>query len=224
MRDCRCAFTISVSVVITLFFHGPGSLASQAAEIGREVAIPRHLQDGEEFQLSTKALVAFGQKLFTANWTSQEGGGLPLTKGTGAPLSDPNDPLVFPRNFNRLSAPEANSCAGCHSQPFGIPGGHGDVVANVFVLGQTFDFATFDRLNFLPTKSSVDELGRPVTEQTIANSRITIGMFGSGFIEMLARQITRDLQAIRDATLPGETHPLVSKGISYGSISRRLDG
>ncbi len=75
MRGCRCAFIISVSIVITLFFHGPGFPASQAAEIGREVAIPRHLQDGEEFQLSTKALVAFGQKLFTANWTSQEGGG-----------------------------------------------------------------------------------------------------------------------------------------------------
>jgi Di-haem oxidoreductase, putative peroxidase len=63
-----------------------------------------------------------------------------------------------------------------------------------------------------------------VTQQTIADSRVTIGMFGSGFIEMMARQITRDLQAIRDATLPGETHPLVSKGISYGSISRRADG
>src|SRR5712692_9803307 len=186
---------------------------SGATPIGREVAVPRHLQDGEEYQLPLPQLVEHGKKLFTAVWTDQEGGGRPLTKGTGAPLTDPSQPLLFPRNFNRLSAPEANSCAGCHNQPFGTPGGHGDIVANVFVLGQRFDVATFDRLNFLPTKSSVDELGRPVTEQTIANSRITIGMFGSGFIEMLARQITRDLQAIRDATLPGETHPLLSKGI-----------
>ena len=63
-------------------------------------------------------------------------------KGTGAVLSDPNSPLLFPRNFNRISAPDANSCFGCHSQP--RAGGGGDVVANVFVLGQRFDFATFD--------------------------------------------------------------------------------
>lgn len=199
-------------------------LTLRAAEIGLEIAIPRHLQDGEEFQASLRQLLDHGQKLFTAVWTIEEGGGRPLTKGTGAALSDPNSPLLFPRNFNRISAPDANSCAGCHNQPFGIPGGHGDIVANVFVLGQRFDFATFDRLSFLPTQSSVDELGRPVTQQSIANSRITIGMFGSGFIEMLARQITRDLQAIRDATEVGESQPLVSKGIPYGVIARRADG
>ena len=41
---------------------------------------------------------------------------------------------------------------------------------------------------------------------------------------MLARQITADLQAIRDATPPGGASPLVSKGISYGAIARRADG
>ena len=224
MYSCHRRFPISLSVVCALIGPAAGFESSRAAEIGREVSVARHLRDGEEYQLSTKALLAHGQKLFNAVWTSQEGGGRPLTKGTGGALSDPRNPLVFPRNFNRISAPEANSCAGCHNAPFGLAGGHGDIVANVFVLGQRFDFATFERLDFLPTKSSVDELGRPVTQQTIANSRITIGMFGSGFIEMLARQITRDLQAIRDATLPGESHPLVSKGISYGNISRRADG
>jgi hypothetical protein len=49
-------------------------------------------------------------------------------------------------------------------------------------------------------------------------------MFGSGFIEMLARQITEDLQRIRDLTPPGGSHSLVSKGISFGVIGRRRDG
>jgi len=71
-----------MSVVCGLIVLVPSLRSSQAAEIGREVAIPKHLQDGEEFQLSTKELVDFGQKLFTAKWTSQEGGGRPLTKGT----------------------------------------------------------------------------------------------------------------------------------------------
>jgi hypothetical protein len=197
---------------------------TSSSQIGREVAVPRHLQNGEEYQLSVPQLISHGRSIFTAAWTDQEGGGRPFAKGTGAALSDPSQPLLFPRNFNRVSGPDANSCAACHAQPFGIAGGHGDIVANVSVLGQRFDFATFDRLDFLPTKGSVDELGRGVTLQSIANSRVTIGMFGSGFIEMLARQITSDLQAIRDTIPPGESHPLVSKGISYGVIARHADG
>ncbi len=165
-----------------------------------------------------------GEKLFKANWTSQEGGGRPLTKGTGASLSDPSDPLVFPRNNNRISAPDSNSCAGCHNAPFGIAGGGGDFVTSVFVLGQRFDFSTFDQADSLPTKGAVDEAGTPVTQQTIANRRATLGMFGSGFIEMLARQMTADLQAIRDDTAPGQQNPLISKGIPFGTIARNLDG
>jgi hypothetical protein len=198
--------------------------SSVAAEIGREVAIPRHLQDGEEFQIPVKQLIDFGQQLFTAVWTTEEGGGRPLTKGTGAPLTDSNSPLLFPRNFNRMSGPDANSCAGCHNVPFGIPGGGGDVVANVFVLGQRFDFVTFDRADLSRTRGALDELSRPVTQQTIANSRATIGMFGSGFIEMLARQMTSDLQAIRDATPPGQASELRTKGVLFGTIAHRADG
>ncbi|MBK9137851.1 MAG: thiol oxidoreductase [Verrucomicrobia bacterium] len=193
-----------------------------AAEIGREVAIPRHLQDGEEFQLSIPELVAFGQKLFAANWTSQEGAGRPLTKGTGSPLSDPTRPLVFPRNFNRISAPDANSCAGCHDNP--VVGGNGDLVGNVFVLAQRFDFATFNLLDALPTCETVDERGQHTTQQTIGNFRATPGMFGAGYIEMLARQMTADLQAIRNRLKPGQTAPLVSKGVSFGTLTRRANG
>jgi hypothetical protein len=82
-------------------------------------------------------------------------------------------------------------------------------VDNVFVLGQRFDFATFDSTDTLPTRGAVDERGNPVALQSIADSRKTIGMFGSGFIEMLARQITADLQAIRDHTAPGTRRALV---------------
>ena len=152
--------------------------AADLSEIGREVSVPRHLQDGEEFQVPLKVLLDHGRLLFIANWTAQEGGGRPLAKGTGAPLSDPSQPLVFPRAFNRLSGPDANSCAGCHNAPFGVPGGGGDIVGNVFVLGQRFDFATFDPEDLAPTRGAVDELGRHVTEQSIGNSRATLGMFG----------------------------------------------
>ena len=194
------------------------------SQIGKEVAIPRHLQDGEEYQLTIPQLIAFGEKLFTAKWTSQEGQGRPNTKGTGQapPLSNPSEPLVFPRNFNRISGPDANSCSGCHNQPF--IGGGGDRATEVFVLGQRFDFATFDRNDAAFTHGAVDERGESVTLQTIANERKTIGMNGSGFIEMLARQMTTDLQTIRNATAPGTSQALVTKGVSFGTLSRRMDG
>ena len=210
--------------LISLLLVSPWLGAVVAAEIGKEVAVPRHLQDGEEFQISLRKLLEHGRRLFTAVWTIEEGGGRPMTKGTGNPLQDPSDPLVFPRNFNRISAPDANSCAGCHNLPFGIPGGGGDIVANVFVLGQRFDFATFDESDLMPTRGAMDELRNPAFLQTIANSRATLGMFGSGYIEMLARQITADLQAIRNTIPPGGTKALLSKGISYGRLSRRADG
>src|SRR5262249_53911483 len=163
------------SLVAALLSYG----AVNAKKIGQEVAIPVHLQDGEEFTMSTRQLIDFGRKLFTAMWTSREGAGRPLSKGTGAPLSDPSDPLVFPKNFNRISGPDTNSCSGCHNKP--LIGGGGDIVGNVFVLGQRFDFATFDRLDNILTKGLLDERGEPTTLQDVANSRKTIGMFGSGF-------------------------------------------
>ena len=93
------------------------------SSIGREVSVPRHLKDGEEFTLSLETLIKQGKLLFNANWTEQEGGGRPLTKGTGRPLSDPSRPLTGTRAFNRISVPNANSCAGCHNAPCGISGG-----------------------------------------------------------------------------------------------------
>lgn len=197
--------------------------AADLARLGHEVAVLRHLQDGEEYSTPLAELIKHGQTLFAANWTSEEGAGRPLTKGNGLGLIG-DEPLKFPRNMNRVSGPDANSCAGCHNMPFGIAGGGGDFVANVFVLAQRFDFATFERNDDIPTEGSVDENGKPLTLQTIGNSRATIGMFGEGYIEMLARQMTVDLQTIRDQIGPNQSLALSSKGVSFGVLSRDGDG
>ena len=194
--------------------------------LGQEIAVPARLEDGDEFVLSLPQLMRQGGILFNANWTAQEGGGRPGLTGTGALLADPDSPLEFPRNMNRVSAPDANGCGGCHNLP--RSGGGGDFVTNVFVLGQRFDFATFDALSDdeigFETRGAFDENGEPATLQGIANSRATLGMFGSGYIEMLARQMTADLQAIRDDIAPGGSAELISKGISFGSLTRNADG
>jgi hypothetical protein len=192
--------------------------------IGDEFGIDRHLQDDQEFALPLAELIEHGRKLFAANWTASEGGGRPLAKGNGRGLSDASAPLTGARSFNRISGPDANSCMGCHSQPYGVTGGSGDFVANVFVQGQRFDFATFDRADKMPTRGALDESGNPVTLASIANSRHTPGMFGGGYIEMLAREMTVELQRIRDAIRRGETRILLAKGVDFGRLTRREDG
>jgi hypothetical protein len=132
--------------------------------------------------------------------------------------------LVAERAFNRLSAPDANSCYGCHNIPYGIAGGSGDFAANVFVLGQRFDFLTFDHNDSLPTRGAMDEDQRPVNFLNAGDTRSSPGMSGAGYVEMLARQMTVQLQAIRDTIHIGETKPLVASGVSFGELTLKRDG
>src|SRR5436190_12359231 len=195
---------------------------SPNSQVGREVAIPNHLQDGEEFTTPVRQLIRYGAQLFSAKFTIQEGAGRPNSKGTGAPISDPSSPLVFPRNFARISSPEANACSGCPNVP--AAGAGGDRVTEVFVLAQRFDRLTLDHNDGITTRGAVDESGKFVNMENATNDRKTIGMNGSGFVEMLARQMTADLQAERDATSPGNRTPLTSKGVFFGTLTHNGDG
>jgi hypothetical protein len=133
-----CLWFALLSALLVAFTALAQSSPSQAAsQIGREVAIPAHLQDGDEFNIPLAQLIDYGKRLFSAKFTVQEGAGRPMSKGTGAPISDPTSPLLFPRNFDRVSSPEANACSGCHNAP--SVGAGGDRVTEVFVLAQRFD-------------------------------------------------------------------------------------
>jgi hypothetical protein len=105
-----------------------------------------------------------------------------------------------------------------------VAGAGGDRVTEVFVLAQRFDHLTFDHSDTITTRGAVDESGKLVTLGNATNDRKTIGMSGSGFVEMLARQMTADLQAERDATPPGNSRPLTSKGVSFGTLTHNADG
>ena len=195
-----------------------------ADAIGEERSGYERLEDGEERTLHLNELLRRGRLAFEAQWTPAEGGGRPLTTGTGAPVADNGRPLEFPHNFNRISARDANGCSGCHNAPFGIPGGGGDFVTGVFVAAQRFDFASFDHDDAVVTRGAVSEDGSFATLEKIGNYRATVGMFGSGLIEMLARQMTADLRAIRDGLAPGGSVALMSKGIDFGELQRLGDG
>lgn len=113
--------------------------------------------------------------------------------------------------FIRTAGPDANSCAGCHNQP--VSGGAGDFVANVFVSTPSGE----------PVSASVDP--------SFTTERGTPSMNGSGLIELLAREMTLELNrekisAVREATERNKEVlvNLVAKGVSFGHITALPDG
>lgn len=192
-------------VVSTLLGVVAASVVS--AQVGEEPAVREHLDQAaiEAGQVSLDKLFEHGQLLFDARFNALDGQGRPATTGGGAPRQPGQPPFI------RTSAPDAISCAGCHAQP--RSGGAGDFVANVFVLAQTLD----------PVIDSVDA--------HFSNERNTLGMMGAGPIEMLAREMTAELHAIRDearaaaaASGQEQTRPLIAKGVSFGTLRVLPDG
>ncbi|MBZ0299876.1 MAG: hypothetical protein K8J31_09055 [Anaerolineae bacterium] len=146
-----------------------------------------------------------GRTLFITAFNRCDGQGRPATTGTGI-NREPNQPA-----FSRVSAPDSNACSGCHNQP--RPGGAGDFVANVFVLAQAAD----------PVLDTISD--------DFSNNRNTLGMFGAGPIEMLAREMTTDLQRIREDALAQAqvtdqpvTASLDTKGVHFGTLTAYPDG
>ncbi len=197
------------TVVASLFIVAcPASgLMAQSVTVGERPAVAEHIDQAEieSGKWPSNKLIRAGQALFDARFNLLDGQGRPATTGTGAPRV-PEQPA-----FVRTSAPDANSCSGCHNQP--VSGGAGDIVANVFVLAQAHDPVIFS------------------VSPEFSNERNTLGMHGSGAIEMLAREMSDELIAIREtaatkaaATGAPATLDLVAKGVSFGRITVMPDG
>src|SRR5438309_12103304 len=112
-----------------------GMLASQ--QIGDVGAIPYHLDQTniESGRVTFDQIVDHGALLFGAVFNKFDGAGRPGSTGAGSARVPGSAPAMI-----RTSAPDSNSCAGCHNQP--RIGGAGDFVANVFVLAQNLDPVT----------------------------------------------------------------------------------
>ncbi|MBK7930849.1 MAG: hypothetical protein IPJ98_26240 [Bryobacterales bacterium] len=138
-------------------------------------------------------------------------------------MSDPASPLTGMRSFNRLSGPDANACSGCHDGPFGIAGGSGDFVGNVFVLGQRFDFVTLDEKDLIPGRGRYRSREAAIICRRCVEFPSTPGMFGACYLEMLARRMTADLRAIRAPVARTEPRRC-GRRVCFGELSRRADG
>jgi hypothetical protein len=81
-----------------------------------------------------------------------------------------------------------------------------------------------DHSDGIVTRDVLDENGKFVTALNFADSRATPGMFGAGYLELLAREITADRRAIESTIQPGRSAVLLSKGIHFGRLARNSDG
>lgn len=153
-------------------------------------------------------LTQYGEQLFSASFTREDGAGRPMATQAIIPTKRRRPGQL---TFSRTAGLDANACSSCHHQP--LIGGAGDFAANVFV-SEGFNHADFDS-----------------TDPQFSNERNTNHLFGAGLIELLAREMSTDLQAIRRAALRTAratkqvvTRPLLSKGVNFGEISAHPDG
>ncbi|MEL6750653.1 MAG: di-heme oxidoredictase family protein [Pseudomonadota bacterium] len=153
-------------------------------------------------------LIEIGGDLFAAKFTKDEGAGRP--DATQAVLPTKRRARAA-QAFARTSGPDANACVACHNDP--LPGGAGDFVTTTFV-SEGFNNAGFD-----------------TTDPQFSNERGSNHLFGAGLVELLAREMTADLQAQRagalmkasDSNKP-HTVALLTKGVSFGKLTARPDG
>ena len=206
------ASAITLTLLFTFFvLRGNNPHAqSGASQVGERPVLEEHVKqaDIESGAIRFKKLLDMGEFIFAARWNKLDGQGRPAATGAGTPTR--RDPSRDP-GFIRTSGPDSTSCADRHNQP--TVGGAGGFVANVFVLAQTLD---------------------PVTDSVSAefsNERNTLGMNGAGAIEMLAREMTNDLIAIRAAALAearstghAVTRKLDTKTVNFGQITAQPDG
>lgn len=153
-------------------------------------------------------LIDTGEALFEANFTTLDGVGRPQATQAIDPTrrKHPREQVFF-----RTAGPDAGSCAACHNQP--ASGGAGDFVANVFA-SEGFESADFDSL-----------------DPQFSSERGTNHLFGAGLVELLAREMSFELQSIRSDALSKARASgsdvrlrLESKGVDFGYISAEPDG
>ena len=208
----RILFTSSTAIVMLMCsFTVQADDVSVAADASADTpwnskAIESHVDIGNvKGRLSTQQLnelIAVGRKLFDASFTTEDGVGRPMATQAIIPTKRRRPPK---NQFSRTAGLDANACSSCHNQP--QMGGAGDFVNNVFV-SEGFQLADFD-----------------TTDPQFSNERNTNHLFGAGLVELLAREMSRDLSlqrsdAVATARSTGEsvTITIETKGVSFGKL------
>ncbi len=185
--------------------------------LGEGPMIKNHFDQNKINDYDLEEIIEHGEFLFKVSFNELDGLGRPETSGT----TKTRPRRESPQNFNRISGPDANACVACHNLP--RIGGGGDNSNNVFGLASDIDFATLE--------GSVGSEDDSSSVLDITNERNTIGVFGSGLVELLSREITSDLLNIveKSKKLSIEKNKVIkadleSKGINYGYIEVHPNG
>jgi len=193
----------------------PASTSVDTRKPWQERAITSHVSlgrlgagDGQLDANTLEQLRDAGEILFSARFTTEDGVGRPFATQAILPTKRRR---AAQTPFSRTAGLDANACASCHHQP--SIGGAGDFAANVFV-SEGFSQADFD-----------------TTDPQFSNERNTNHLFGAGLIELLAREMTQDLQRLRGEALKQSAasgdvveQALESKGVDFGSLRAHPDG
>ena len=193
------------------------SSEEEIISLGEGPMIKNHFDQNKINDYDIEEIIEHGEFLFKVSFNELDGLGRPETSGT----TKTRPRRESPQNFNRISGPDANACVACHNLP--RIGGGGDNSNNVFGLASDIDFATLE--------GSVGSEDDSSSVLDITNERNTIGVFGSGLVELLSREITSDLLNIveKSKKLSIDENKVIkadleSKGINYGYIEVHPNG
>lgn len=198
--------------LVPALFLGVQGLSYASTLPWSEHALPEpvdiNLYQGALNETQLQELIGSGSVLFNARFATPDGVGRPMATQAIIPTKRRRSPRT---EFSRTAGLDANACSSCHNVP--IIGGAGDFSANVFV-SEGFQHTDFD-----------------TTDPQFSNERNTNHLFGAGLIELLAREMSVDLQVLRRQALlsakqTGEQvkQALESKGIAFGALIAYPDG
>ncbi len=201
--------SIALSALILSVFSNTANAEENAWS---EKAIIQHTKQadfsGSLSKSKLEQLIAIGEGLFSAKFTSLDGAGRPMATHAIIPTKRKRLPS---QTFNRIFGTDANSCASCHNEP--KVGGAGNFTTNVFV------------------SEGFTGQGGSSTDPQFSNERNTNHLMGAGLIELLAREMSADLHAARKQVLQEARKSkktvrieLRTKGVSFGYLSALPDG
>ena len=204
-------------VVVAVALIGFGGLTAHAdppAMPGETATLRPRIQQSDLEGMSVQEMIEHGRRIFSTPLTVMDGLG-------DGPI-DPGDPTSFGGRpsiddngvFLRINGLDSQACNECHSivsnaerPPLLGIGGVGGVSTNAFFRVTGVDVADTRNNGF----AEVDD-GRFINPPFL---------FGSGSVEALGKEMTRDLQTLKQQAMdnPNALVPLVTKGVSFGLLS-----
>lgn len=209
-------------VALALALIGFGGLTARAdppAMPGEAATLTPRIQQSDLEGMAVREMIEHGRRIFSTPFTVMDGlGDGPMdpadsTSFGGRPTIDDNG------MFLRINGLDSQTCNECHSivsnakrPPLLGVGGVGGVSTNAFFKVTGIDVADTRNNGF----AEVDD-GRFINPPFL---------FGSGGVEALGKEMTRDLQSLARQALdnPDTVVPLVTKGVSFGVFSHDGSG